>query len=86
MNDTWTVRDRTVMVTGATDGIGKETARELARRGARLLLHGRDARRAAAARREICSSTGNDNVEVVLGDFSSLRQVRALADDVRGRS
>jgi NAD(P)-dependent dehydrogenase (short-subunit alcohol dehydrogenase family) len=84
MNDAWTVRGRTVMVTGATDGIGKETARELARRGARVLLHGRDARRAAAARREICSSTGNDDVEVVLADFSSLRQVRALADEVRG--
>jgi retinol dehydrogenase 14 len=71
------------MVTGATDGIGKETARELAGRGARLLLHGRDAGRAAAARRDICATTGNDDVQVVLADFTSLAQVRALAAQVR---
>jgi retinol dehydrogenase-14 len=78
-----TLAGRTVMVTGATDGIGKETARELAGRGARLLLHGRDPGRAAAARRDICATTGNNDVQVVLADFTSLAQVRALAAQVR---
>jgi len=78
-----TLAGRTVMVTGATDGIGKETARQLAGRGARLLLHGRDPGRAAAARRDICATTGNDDVQVVLADFTSLAQVRALAAQVR---
>ncbi len=83
MSASRTLAGRTVMVTGATDGIGKETARELAGRGARLLLHGRDAGRAAAARRDICATTGNDDVQVVLADFTSLAQVRALAAQVR---
>jgi len=74
------------MVTGATDGIGRETARELAARGARVLLHGRDARRAEAALRYVAFSTGNDELEVVLADFTSLRQVRTLAAEVHRRT
>jgi NAD(P)-dependent dehydrogenase (short-subunit alcohol dehydrogenase family) len=84
MDDAWTVEGRTALVTGATDGIGRETARELARRGARVIVHGRDVRRAETARRDICESTGSDDVEVVAGDFTSLRQVRALDRQVRG--
>jgi len=84
LSEPWTISGRTVLVTGATYGIGKETARSLARHGARVLLHGRDAGRARAARRDIVSSTGNEQVEVVLADFQSLRQVRALADQVHG--
>ena len=84
VNDDWDLHGRTIMVTGATDGIGREVAREAVRLGARLILHGRDARRAEAARRDICESTGSDEVEVVLADFTSLRQVRTLADEVRG--
>jgi NAD(P)-dependent dehydrogenase (short-subunit alcohol dehydrogenase family) len=80
------LQGRTVLVTGATDGIGRETARGLAARGARVLLHGRDARRAEAALRYVAFSTGNDLLELVLADFASLRQVRALAAEVHRRT
>ncbi len=81
-DETWTLAGRTAMVTGATDGIGLETARGLAAAGARLILHGRDARRAEAARRDICATTGSGDVEVTYADFTSLRQVRLLATQV----
>ena len=82
MEETWSIRGRTVLVTGATDGIGREAARELARRGARVIVHGRDARRTETARRDIGESTGSREVDVVTGDFTSLRQVRVMAGQV----
>jgi NAD(P)-dependent dehydrogenase (short-subunit alcohol dehydrogenase family) len=66
----------TVLVTGATDGLGRGVARELAGRGARVLVHGRSAERAEAVAREI----GAAGVHVA--DFASLAQVRELAQDV----
>jgi NAD(P)-dependent dehydrogenase (short-subunit alcohol dehydrogenase family) len=77
--------EQTILVTGATDGIGKGTARELARHGARVLLHGRDAGRAAAARDEIAAATGNTRLETYVADFASLRDVHRLAEQVTAR-
>jgi len=77
--------DRTVLITGATDGIGKGTARALAQRGARLLLHGRNADRLAATRDEIERATDNRRLETYVADFAELDQVRALAEQVSNR-
>ena len=49
-----------ILVTGATDGLGKRVARDLASTGATLLLHGRSEERAGTAVREIREETGND--------------------------
>lgn len=65
-----------VLVTGSTDGIGLETARTLAARGARVVLHGRDPGRLAAAVRKIDLPSGGQE----LADLSSLREVRKLAE------
>jgi len=70
-------------VTGATDGLGKRVARDLALKGATVLLHGRDPERGEAAVREIREETSNDKLHYYLADFSSLEQVRRLADEVR---
>jgi NAD(P)-dependent dehydrogenase (short-subunit alcohol dehydrogenase family) len=64
----------TVLVTGATDGLGRVVARDLASRGLDVLVHGRDGERAAAVAREIGAAGTH------LADFSSLAAVRALAD------
>ena len=79
------MKNKIVLVTGATDGIGKETALQLARRGARVLVHGRSAERCQQAVDEIRSASGNPQVEYLLADFASLAQVRALAAEVEQR-
>ena len=73
------------LVTGATSGIGRATATELARRGARVIVHGRTARKAEEARAAIATAVPGAKLEVASGDFSSLAEVRALTDDLRAR-
>ena len=63
----------TVLVTGATDGLGRALARELVQAGDTVLIHGRDPERGAQA----LDYTGAS--ELFLADFASLDQVRALA-------
>lgn len=75
--------EQTVLITGATDGLGKEVARNLAGKGARVLVHGRDARRTEDAVREIAEETNNGNLRYYLADLSSLEEVRRLAEQVR---
>ncbi len=77
------VDEATVLVTGSTDGLGKLTAQDLAAAGASVLLHGRDPERGEATVREIREASGNDELRYYLADFSSLDQVRRLADEVR---
>lgn len=74
---------KTVLVTGATDGIGTQTALELAQMGATVIVHGRDPARGASAVEVIRQRTGSDRVTFEQADFSSLRQVRALAERIK---
>jgi NAD(P)-dependent dehydrogenase (short-subunit alcohol dehydrogenase family) len=71
-----------ILVTGATDGLGKRVALELAGRGATVLLHGRSPERLEAALEEISRETGNEKSRSYLADFSSLDEVRALAERI----
>lgn len=68
----------TVLVTGATDGIGRETALALGRLGARVLIHGRDREKGQRAIADL-ESLGAD-AEAHYADFLDLAAVRALAD------
>ena len=76
----------TFLVTGATDGIGRQTALNLVRHGARVLVHGRSRSRAEQTVAELKALSGMDHLEPVAGDFSSLTQVRALAEAIRSRA
>lgn len=69
------------LVTGATDGIGLITARELARQGAEVIIHGRSADKGRRAVEQIKQQTGN-TVRFIQADFASLDEVRRLAREV----
>ena len=76
------MKEKTVLITGSTDGIGKQTALELARMGAKIIIHGRDPQRVQNAKEEIIKASGNQNIETLLADFSSLAQVKQMADEI----
>jgi NAD(P)-dependent dehydrogenase (short-subunit alcohol dehydrogenase family) len=67
------------LVTGATSGVGFETARELASRGATTIMGARTAERGAGPVRRIRADTGNERVELLIGDLSLMADVRRLA-------
>ncbi|KPJ08897.1 Retinol dehydrogenase 13 [Papilio machaon] len=67
---------KVVIVTGGNSGIGLETAKNLADRGAKVIIACRSAIRGAAAKEEIIKATGNPNVNYELLDLASLQSVR----------
>ncbi len=78
--DTFDLTGRNAIVTGATSGLGYETARELARLGAAVCIVGRDAERTETARQRLERETGA-TVESGLADLSLLAAARSFAED-----
>ena len=73
------MNDKTVVVTGATAGIGKATALEIARMGASVTIIGRSEAKCAEIVSLIKSETGNDRVDYLLADLSLIDQTKAVA-------
>lgn len=72
---------KTCLVTGATNGIGRVSARALAKMGAKLFLVARDPQRAEETRAEIARAVPNADVRIILADLSSQAEVRRAAAD-----
>jgi NAD(P)-dependent dehydrogenase (short-subunit alcohol dehydrogenase family) len=81
----WDVRGKTALVTGATSGIGLEASVELARRGALVLMVGRDRARTDVAVADAIARSGSQDVRALLCDFASQAEIRKFADTVLGR-
>ena len=76
------MKGKIVLITGSTDGIGKQTALDLARMGANVIIHGRDPQRVQAAKEEVIKKSGNNHIETLLADFSSLAQVKRMTVEI----
>ena len=76
------MENKIVLVTGSTDGIGKQTALELAKKNAYVLIHGRNPGRCHKTIDEIKAISGNNKLKPFVADFSSLNQVRKLARQI----
>jgi len=77
-----TASQRIALVTGSTDGLGREVARRLAAQGAHVIVHGRNAERGQAVVAEI-SASGKGSARFYRADFASLAEVRRLAGEIR---
>ncbi|KAI1902117.1 hypothetical protein AGOR_G00041410 [Albula goreensis] len=71
---------KTVLITGANTGIGKETARDLAKRGARIIMACRDMGKAEAAQKEIIEDSKNQNVVIRKLDLSDTKSIKEFAE------
>jgi NAD(P)-dependent dehydrogenase (short-subunit alcohol dehydrogenase family) len=76
------IDQQVVLVTGSTDGLGRALAAELAAQGASVLLHGRNPAKGEETLREMREATGNERLAFYRADFSSLAQVRGLAEQI----
>lgn len=79
------IKDKTILITGSTDGIGKETALQLANSGGSIIIHGRNKEKCESTVNEIFNKSKNDNLNFVTADFSSKEEIKNMADEINSR-
>ncbi|MBI5944598.1 MAG: SDR family oxidoreductase [Chloroflexi bacterium] len=79
------MKDKTILITGATSGIGFQTALALAKMGAQVIVTGRSQKTTEEAVANIKSASGNSRVDFLLADLSTQKNVRALAEQFKAR-
>ena len=75
-------RQKTILITGSTDGIGLETAKLLSSQGHRVLLHGRNPDKLKAAQESLTGQSGSGQTEAFLADLSRMDEVERLAKEI----
>ncbi|XP_788671.3 retinol dehydrogenase 13 [Strongylocentrotus purpuratus] len=74
---------KTVIITGCNTGIGKESAKDLAKRGARVIMACRNIEKAEEARLDVVRESGSSNVLVKKLDLASMKSIREFAEDIK---
>ena len=75
--------NKSVLITGSTDGIGKLVAIKLAQEGHKIYLHGRNSAKLATVISEIKEQTKNNNIKGFVADFSNFKDVKQMANQVK---
>jgi NAD(P)-dependent dehydrogenase (short-subunit alcohol dehydrogenase family) len=79
------LNQKVILITGSTDGIGKETAKQAAKKGAEIIIHGKDQQRIENTKKEIEAFSGKVNVFSIKADFRILEEVCKMADIINER-
>lgn len=76
------MKNKIILITGATSGIGKIAALELAKTGAKIIIHGRSLSKTESVKNQIIEATGNKDVDMVLADLSLMKSTKTMADEI----
>lgn len=79
------MENKIVLITGATAGIGKETAREIAKTGANVVIIGRDSAKTGAVADELRKASGNEKIDTLVADLSLMSGIRRAADEFKSK-
>ncbi len=76
------LNDKIILITGSTEGIGKQTAIDLAAAGASIIVHGRNEEKARKAWLEVTKHAKGNKIHYAVADFSSLAETKKMAEDL----
>ena len=79
------MKGKIIFISGSTDGIGKQAALELAKQGAHVIIHGRNEEKIKKTLDFIRSQTENENIDSMLADMSSFKQIKAMSEELHKR-